>query len=241
MNRWILLSGLLCLWGIDPTYADTVFQSGPQRVFLLELYTSEGCSSCPPAESWLTQFRNDQRLWKQVVPVAFHVDYWDNLGWKDRFAKHGYTDRQQFYANAWDAPSVYTPEFVLNGTEWNGWFGGQVLPLPDDQLAGDLRVVLRAGQADVTFKPASSDENFDVHLAPLAMQVESDVRSGENRGRKLRHDFVVLDIISAKLTSAEGGQEARVSLSVSDAQGLAVWVTRQGFLTPLQAAGGFIR
>jgi hypothetical protein len=93
----------------------------------------------------------------------------------------------------------------------------------------------------VTFKPASSDEKFDVHLAPLAMQVESDVRSGENRGRKLKHDFVVLDIISAKLTSAEGGQEARVSLSVSDAQGLAVWVTRQGFLTPLQAAGGFIR
>ena len=72
-------------------------QSGPQKVSLLELYTSEGCSSCPPAETWLSRLTTDGRLWKEIVPVAFHVDYWDDLGWKDRYAKQEYTSRQRSY------------------------------------------------------------------------------------------------------------------------------------------------
>ena len=80
--------------------AETTFQSGPQRVSLLEVYTSEGCSSCPPAESWLGEFKNQARLWKEIVPVAFHVDYWDGLGWKDRFAREEYTSRQRAYSDS---------------------------------------------------------------------------------------------------------------------------------------------
>ena len=62
------------------------FESGPTQVNLLELYTSEGCSSCPPAEAWLSEFSESEDLWRAVVPVSFHVDYWDNLGWKDIFS-----------------------------------------------------------------------------------------------------------------------------------------------------------
>ena len=62
------------------------FRSGPQPVWLLELFTSEGCSSCPPAEKWLGALREDPRLWHEFVPVAWHVDYWDRLGWRDRFS-----------------------------------------------------------------------------------------------------------------------------------------------------------
>jgi len=240
MNRWLLLNCLL-FFGFDRTYADAIFESGPQKVSLLELYTSEGCSSCPLAEDWIGQFRSDQRLWKQVVPVAFHVDYWDNLGWKDRFAKHSYTERQQSYTSAWDGSSVYTPEFVLDGKEWRGWFSGQTLPVGNNQSVGELRVLLHADQADVTFKPSSGSDTCEVHFAPLAMQVESDVRAGENRGRKLEHQFVALEVVSAKLDHVNGAQEAQVPLSLGDAKGLAVWVTRQGSLTPLQATGGFIR
>ena len=77
-NMW-----LVAFLTLVSAHAETALQSGPQKVSLLELYTSEGCSSCPPAESWLGQLTTDGRLWKEIVPVAFHVDYWDDLGWKD--------------------------------------------------------------------------------------------------------------------------------------------------------------
>ena len=97
---------------------DLAFQSGPKKVQLLELFTSEGCSSCPPAEASFSRLVNDPRLWHEFVPVAFHVDYWDGLGWKDPFASFEWTKRQQTYAEKWKAESVYTPAFVLDGREW---------------------------------------------------------------------------------------------------------------------------
>ena len=75
----------------------THISSTAEQTMLLELYTSEGCSSCPPADHWLSKFKQDSRLWRQIVPVAFHVDYWDYLGWGDRFAKAEFTQRQQHY------------------------------------------------------------------------------------------------------------------------------------------------
>src|ERR1700730_3427189 len=82
-----------------PARADeTTFESGPTRVHLLELFTSEGCSSCPPAEAWLTQLKQNDGLWRAFVPVAFHVAYWDHLGWRDRFAAKEWTARQQTFA-----------------------------------------------------------------------------------------------------------------------------------------------
>jgi hypothetical protein len=79
-----------------------IIKSGPQRVSSIELYTSEGCGSCPPAEQWLSGLRNDSRLWRVLAPVAFHVDYWDRLGWKDRFAQFAFTARQYAYARNWN-------------------------------------------------------------------------------------------------------------------------------------------
>ena len=99
------------------------FQSREQQTSLLELYTSEGCSSCPPAESWLSQLKAKTGLWSDFVPVAFHVDYWDSLGWRDKWASPQFTERQRAYAAASASANVYTPEFVLNGAEWRNWFG----------------------------------------------------------------------------------------------------------------------
>src|SRR5450432_4372054 len=89
--------------------AETRFESGPQQSALVELYTSEGCSSCPPAEAWMSRWKNDPGLWKKFVPVAFHVDYWDRLGWRDRFSSGEWTARQSRYASLWGSGSVYTP------------------------------------------------------------------------------------------------------------------------------------
>jgi len=221
--------------------AETVFHAGPGKVSLIELYTSEGCSSCPPAESWLSDLTADRRLWREIVPVAFHVDYWDNLGWKDRFSKREYTSRQQSYSTAWGTSSVYTPGFVLNGEEWKGWFAGNGLPDPVERAAGTLDVKVANGTAKISFSGNSEEKALDVHLAPLAMNIGSEVRAGENRGRKLIHNFVALDLVTAHLNSRDGIFSAELPLSAPEATALAVWVTPAGSLKPLQAAGGAIK
>ena len=93
---------------------------------MIELYTSEGCSSCPPAEAWLSTWKSSPDLWKSVFPVAFHITYWDDLGWTDSFAQPAFTQRQRDYAARLGQDSVYTPEFVVNGREWRGWFSRRV-------------------------------------------------------------------------------------------------------------------
>src|SRR6516165_12381969 len=129
----------------------TVFESGDTQSTLIELFTSEGCSSCPPAEKWLSGLKSKQELWKKTVPVAFHVDYWDRLGWRDRFAKPEFTSRQQRYAAEWGGDSVYTPGFVMNGREWRDWFSGNALPASSKKV-GRLRVTLTDdGKVGATF------------------------------------------------------------------------------------------
>src|SRR4051812_10684196 len=93
------LIGLLAV-GAGPRVAvaeEIVLRSGPARVTLVELFTSEGCSSCPPAEAWLGQLRTSPELWKEFVPVAMHVNYWDHLGWRDALAAKTFTDREHVY------------------------------------------------------------------------------------------------------------------------------------------------
>ncbi len=100
-------------------------ESGSESPQLIELYTSEGCSSCPPAEKWLSGFLKDPGLWTHRVPVAFHVDYWDRLGWKDKYASRENTLRQYRFRDEGAVKSIYTPGFLVNGQEWRGWFQGR--------------------------------------------------------------------------------------------------------------------
>ena len=95
--------------------------SGPEQVTLVELYTSEGCSSCPPADRWLNKKVGDDDLWTRFVPVALHIDYRDYIGWRDRFANPEYTDRQRLIASTHSERTIYTPEVVLNGKPWRKW------------------------------------------------------------------------------------------------------------------------
>jgi hypothetical protein len=117
--RPVIVLVMLCA-AVNAQAADCVFESGPQRTHLLELFTSEGCSSCPPAEAWLSKLKAEPRLWKDFVPIAFHVDYWDRLGWRDPFAAKEWTARQYQYSAVWKSDSVYTPGFVLDAGENNG-------------------------------------------------------------------------------------------------------------------------
>jgi hypothetical protein len=211
------------------------FTSGEGRTHLLELYTSEGCSSCPPAEAWLGSLREAPGLWRDFVPVAFHVVYWDNLGWRDRFASKEYTARQYAYSSAWGSDTVYTPGFVLDGAEWRR----SSPPAASAARTGLLSVdYTEDGACQVKFTLAG---DFEVHVALLGGGIVSGVKAGENEGRTLHHEFVALALAAAPLR--DGAAELKVP-RVADKgvtrQALAVWVTRRGNPTPVQATGGWV-
>ncbi|TPW10725.1 MAG: hypothetical protein FD130_2142 [Halothiobacillaceae bacterium] len=141
--RYCIFTLVVLVLPTTPAWADLMLTSTVQRTAVLELYTSEGCSSCPPADRWLHQFTTDARLWRDIVPLAFHVDYWDYLGWRDRFAHPEHTARQQTYAAIGGIKTVYTPGLVLNGREWRGWFERRTLPIPPAAAVGVLTGVAR--------------------------------------------------------------------------------------------------
>jgi hypothetical protein len=222
----------------------TVFESGDTQNSLVELFTSEGCSSCPPAEKWLSALKSSQDLWTKIVPVAFHVDYWDRLGWRDRFAKPEFTSRQQRYAAAWGGDSVYTPGFVVNGKEWRGWFGGNVTPTSSTRV-GKFRVSLGAdGKLSAGYIPETrQSRGLALNVALLGNDLESDVKRGENSGRKLRHEFVVFDLIKIDMANGSNGWTGSVVLPMRSGNdkpsALAAWITENE--TPIQATGGWLR
>jgi hypothetical protein len=226
--------------------AEQQFSSGPERASLIELYTSEGCSSCPPAEKWLDALRGDPGLWREFVPVAFHVTYWDNLGWLDRFATPAFTRRQYAYADAWGSGSVYTPCFVRDGAEWRP---NDSRPSPSDGNPGVLTIVLLAdGRCRVEFTPSNvpaSSQPFEVHVALLGGGLSSRVTAGENSGRTLSHEFVVLAVADALMNPSGNTVTSELALpkpaeSAIPRRALAAWVTRGGDLPSLQATGGWL-
>jgi hypothetical protein len=113
---------LLILLGVTlSASAECSVTSTDKRVSLLELYTSEGCSSCPPADSWLSELETAGYRRDHVVPLALHVDYWDYIGWKDRFARAEFTARQRQAASKESLGFVYTPQVMLNGRDFRRW------------------------------------------------------------------------------------------------------------------------
>ena len=229
------------------TTGELVCASGENQTMLLELFTSEGCSSCPPAEAWLSRLVDNPKLWTEVVPVAFHVDYWDYLGWKDRFASAQFTQRQQAYVAEWRRPALYTPAFVVNGREAGSTGREQILKRTSAR-PGILRVEY-AGKNSYTvrFTPAAGVTGpFDAHIVCLECGVTVKVTDGENAGRELRHDFLARFWQNTPLRDVEGMATAQMALSDSPAKrgtrrALAAWVTRRGESTSLQATGGWLK
>ena len=223
------------------------FQSAPTRTALLELYTSEGCSSCPPAEAWLSGLKDSPRLWKDFAPVAFHVDYWNYLGWKDAWSDAAFAERQRAYAQSWHSENIYTPEFVLNGKEWHNWFAGWKGPKSGGERVGILTVTCTGTNRWLaTYAPEKSAEvNYEIHAALLAGGIVSDVKAGENEGRKLNHDFAVVNLVQIGMTTSNGVAKGRFLLDKPQSNSastlaLTAWVTRAGELEPLQATGGWL-
>ena len=236
----------MALVNIFTVHGELIFQSEEEQVSLLELYTSEGCSSCPPAEAWLSQLKNDPGLWKTFVPLGLHVDYWDHLGWRDPWSAKEFTARQRLYAQAWKSSTIYTPGFVLNGAEWRDW-SGRKLPPPTKARPGVLKLRtedLQKWEVNFTPQAAAPEKRFEIHGALLASALTSQVKSGENSGRRLEHDFVVLKLVNERLKRSNGIYRGKIVLDAKSASGkgaIGVWITESGRLTPLQSTGGWLK
>jgi hypothetical protein len=204
---------------------------------IVELYTSEGCSSCPPADRWLSTLkgRND------VIALAFHVNYWDKLGWPDRFASPELTERQHQRASQAGSSYVYTPQVMADGRDWRQW---PKLPARGEVAAPALSPSLslslsREGEqvtASIDAKPGSA--RLSGYWAVLEDNHVSKVRAGENAGETLRHDHVVR--LYKPVAAWDAAQAQRTALTVS--AGAAEYprrvvfvVTDAGSQRPLQA------
>lgn len=240
-----LLATLLAGIHADAEETGLRFESGENRVELIELYTSEGCNSCPPADRWLSRLKTHDRLWTDFAPVAFHVDYWDYIGWKDRFAKSEYSNRQRRYALEGGARTVYTPGVFKNGVAWHGWRRGKIDRGPPEK-PGNLTVTIDGDAVRIRFDPTMTrtSPELTAHVVELGMDLSTRVEAGENAGNILQHDFVALNLHSLRLNRHEAGYTGTLALQAlsSDEPGsaLVAWVSTSKTQTPLQAAGGFL-
>lgn len=214
---------------------DRVFESGPQKTHLMELFTSQGCSSCPPAEAWLSKLKNESRLWKDFVPLAFHVDYWDRLGWRDPFAAKQWTARQYQYSENWKSESVYTPGFVLDGREWVG----RSIPTAATEKPGTLKLSIKDQKIMAEFVPNDNGtKDVDLHVAQLGFDLTTRIGAGENSGRNLKQDFVVLSLTNQKMSQGK----AEFTFNPDSRRGaVAAWITAPNQLEPIQAVGGWLK
>ena len=236
LNR---LQAALLLVACLPAFGEVlVLDSGTRQVSLLELYTSQGCSSCPPAERWLNDWVDDARLWNEVVPIALHVDYWDYLGWQDPYANPANGERQREHVRAGRARTVYTPGFFLNGREWRGWTL-RLPPRASGREPGRLGVTIDGNTVTATFP--HDGRNLELHVALLGFGIDTRVSRGENRNHTLRQEFVAL---THDVHASRDGRW-RVVLPATDAAvakrlGIALWVSAAGDVRPLQATGGWL-
>lgn len=175
--------------------------SADHRVALIELYTSEGCDSCPPADQWLSRLGSADEA-SRAIAIAFHVDYWDRLGWIDRFASSKYTARQQEQMRRQRSSFVYTPQVILQGRDFPQWRAtgepATAIAAVNTQkaramidLAVDTQGTNAVVEVHVKVPDARDRANAVVAVALVQGRLSSDVKAGENAGRRLTHDHVV--------------------------------------------------
>jgi hypothetical protein len=224
-------------------------RSTPHTVALLELYTSEGCNSCPQADSWVRALPSQGFRPDQVIPLALHVDYWDYLGWPDRFAQAIFTQRQRTIAALHRSRTIYTPQVVLQGKDFRPWdtLRSAVERVNRTPARAHLALQVTAAQRQelglqisVNVPDPSDRPQAALYIALYENNLQSVVKAGENQGRTLHHDFVVRRWLGPVPVDEQGGvaYTARLSLATDwkDADlGVVVFVQQQHTGDVLQA------
>jgi hypothetical protein len=169
------------------TMAACVAQSGADRLHLIELYTSEGCSSCPPAERWLSTLRDKPAY----IGMEFHVDYWDLKDWRDPYSDARFSVRQKALSERDARGMVYTPQIRVDGNLWKDWPKGAP-PEPAATTAPVLKITVDGTSAlHVNVESTAAGTDDRVYVALTENSLSNAIRGGENRGKTLHHDHVV--------------------------------------------------
>ncbi len=228
--------------------ASCAAESGKSRVALLELYTSEGCDSCPPTDKWLSGLPQRGHTPQQVLALAFHVDYWNYLGWKDPYAQARFSSRQRDANRRIKSTVVYTPQLMLDGLDYRrGGFTddtGRRISASNSQTPGaHISMSLETGADQVKLRAQLSGSRGTPAQAFVAVyenNLATDVVSGENRGKRLRHDFVVRELHGP--FALEAGKPLVIDQEIRRARdwkaadlNIAVFAQETASGTPLQA------
>ncbi|MEO8218617.1 MAG: DUF1223 domain-containing protein [Acidobacteriota bacterium] len=211
MTKWILAVSALLVGLVFIIAAGGAGSEGngvdSGGVAVVELFTSQGCSSCPPADRLLTEIGSNQHWQGKVIPLAFHVDYWNRLGWSDPFSSPAWSQRQQNYASAFRSSQVYTPQAVVNGkVQMVGSNRAAVTSAIEDgaRSAQAYRVSIALDpsggsvQATVTAKAGTNVPAADLQLLLAVAEngISTPVKRGENAGRDLRNDHIVRRLVN---------------------------------------------
>jgi hypothetical protein len=225
----LILATAIAAPALAQTAASCSAQSTAQPPAVVELYTSEGCSSCPPADQWASKLKGRS----DVLALAFHVNYWDKLGWPDRFANAATTERQHLLRRAMGTAYVYTPQVVVNGRDQRGWSSASLPRLPASAI--NVGLVREGDSVRATINGAPS-QRLAGFWAVLEDGHSSRVKSGENAGETLAHDHVVtLYKPVAEWSAAEQKFTLELPAATSKSRRIAFVVTDAGGARPLQA------
>ena len=201
-------------------------KSGSETAAVLELYTSEGCNSCPPADKWVSSLAPNGFKADQIVPLAFHVDYWDYIGWKDRFANSEFSGRHRDLARANGSGTVYTPQIFVSRKDIRLAFSNVKLNATLKQInpakpGADIGLELNASnpstlnlRASASLADPEHNAGAQAYLAVYENKLSSNVKAGENRGVKLEHDYVVREFIGPLKFDRQGKLEVKQSVAV---------------------------
>ena len=207
MRRYALITVAALIWAVTPAIAaECTAISGTQRVAVLELYTSEGCDSCPPADRWVSELPAKKLTTDRLLPLAFHVDYWNQLGWIDPYAQAAFSDRQRQHSKRRGVSFVVTPQLLLNGADYRRAalfddIDGRVKTINSAKPQAEISIKLNNGasglhsRVNVSVAGGAEPRRAQVYLALYENNLATVVKAGENKGRTLHHDFVVRSLV----------------------------------------------
>lgn len=223
----------------------TIFRSKAEQTSLLELYTSQGCYSCPTAENWLNTLLSFKGLWHDVVPIALHVDYWDYLGWKDPYGEKQNQERHYAYKFQGHTPAIYTPEMILNGRDYTTWRKGELPNFKTGKDIGELELSRTNDGIRVFFSSKNkSGKALRANVALLGFGITAAIKAGENDGRTLHHEFVSLarkSAIAYPVGPLYLWQFPAISSEHTRRRSaLIAWLDSEDNNQPIQAVGGWI-
>jgi hypothetical protein len=257
-NRAVRLVSILALWAPlelaasePPTMHSDPASPPSGHTVVVELFTSQGCSSCPPADRILSELGSQQNA--RVIALSFHVDYWNHDGWTDPFSRHDWTERQSAYARLLGLRSVYTPEAVVDGrTEMVGSDANRLraaIAAAAQRTAASVSIHLDVEKSKVAVAATVDrpeilrSRKLDLMLAVFETNLVTSVGKGENGGKTLRNDYVVRSLRRAATLSSGGANPSSqlTTLSLDDSWkraelGIAAFVQDPSSLEILGAA-----